>query len=155
MKIDDILNLQNEEEIILKIGEMVWEKTQYDYDNFSNLNEIEKTFIFVDILEAQVNNGGFDQFFFNSSGDFTYEVLEAYENIGAYKTAKIIIEAIKLFPKVPVSKDTETRRIIMQDLSEEISEKWNQLDDQFYKYEENIVTFMIDYIKKKQKNDIE
>lgn len=151
MKIDDILNLQNEEEIILKIGERVWKKTQYDYNNFSNLNEIEKTFIYVDILEGQVNNGGFDQFFFNSSGDFTYEVLESYKNIGAYKTAKIINEAIKLFPTVPVSKDTETRRIIMQDLSEEISEKWNQLDDQFYEYEENIVIYMIDYIKKNKR----
>lgn len=151
MKIDDILNLQNEEEIILKIGERVWKKTQYDYNNFSNLNEIEKTFIYVDILEGQVNNGGFDQFFFNSSGDFTYEVLESYKNIGAYKTAKIINEAIKLFPTVPVSKDTETRRIIMQDLSAEISEKWNQLDDQFYEYEENIVIYMIDYIKKNKR----
>ncbi|MNT54369.1 hypothetical protein D3C72_1915290 [compost metagenome] len=105
----------------------------------------------MDILEGQVNNGGFDQFFFNSSGDFTYEVLESYKNIGAYKTAKIINEAIKLFPTVPVSKDTETRRIIMQDLSEEISEKWNQLDDQFYEYEENIVIYMIDYIKKNKR----
>ncbi|ESU25214.1 hypothetical protein FSS13T_18560 [Flavobacterium saliperosum S13] len=148
MKIDDILNLQNEEEIILKIGESIWKKTQYDYDNFSNLNEIERTFIYVDILEGQVNNGGFDQFFFNSSGDYTYEVLEAYENIGAYKTANLISEAINAFPKLPVSKDTETRRITMQDLSEEISEKWNQLDDKFYEYEENIMNYLIEYIKK-------
>ena len=148
MKIEEILKLQNEEEIILKIGELIWEKLQFDFDNLSELDEVEKTFIYIDILEEQVNNGGFDQFFFNSSGDFTYEILDAYKNIGANKTAKIIYDAIQAFPKLPISKDTQTRRNIMEDLSDEISEKWNKLDDKFYEYEENIMSYVIEYMRK-------
>lgn len=62
-KITEILNQENEEEIILQIGEIIWHKLDYNYENISNLSEVEKTFVFVDILEGQVNNGGFDQFF--------------------------------------------------------------------------------------------
>ena len=43
----------------------------------------------VEDFEAEVNNGGFDQFFFNSRGDFSIESLEALELIKANKTAAI------------------------------------------------------------------
>ncbi|MDQ7961302.1 DMP19 family protein [Flavobacterium lindanitolerans] len=150
-KITEILNQENEEEIILQIGEIIWHKLDYNYENISNLSEVEKTFVFVDILEGQVNNGGFDQFFFNSSGDYTYEVLKAYENIGAYKTAKLIYEAIRIFPQNPISKDTQTRREIMKSLNEGISEKWDQLDDTFYEYEDNIIKLLVEYFKENNK----
>jgi hypothetical protein len=36
-------------------------------------------------LEAEINNGGFDQYFFNSTGDRTAETIRALELIGAKK----------------------------------------------------------------------
>jgi hypothetical protein len=146
-EIEKALQLNSETDIILKIGEIIWKKTEASDDNFSDLTEPERVFIYIDLLEAQVNNGGFDQFFFNSSGDHAHEILAAYKTIKAYKTADLIEEAIKLFPTLPVPKDTTTRRELMQDLDEKISEEWHQLDDKFYEYEDNIPELIIEYVK--------
>lgn len=71
-EIEKVLNLSSETDIILKIGEIIWGKTTPEDNCFSKLNDIEKTFVYIDLLEGQVHNGGFDQFFFNSSGSYTY-----------------------------------------------------------------------------------
>ena len=141
------LQLETETDIVLRTGDIIWKKTEKSDDNFSNLTEAEKVFIYVDMLEGQINNGGFDQFFFNSSGDYTHEILAAYEKIKAHKTAYLIEMAIKAFPVSPVPKDTEVRREIMQNLDERISNVWDDLDNKFYEYEENIAGLLIDYIK--------
>jgi hypothetical protein len=146
-EIEKALQLETETDIILRIGEIIWKKTEKGDDSFSNLTEPEKIFIYVDMLEGQVNNGGFDQFFFNSSGDYTHEILSAYEKIYAYKTADLIATAIKAFPVSPVSKDTEIRREIMRNLNESTTKVWDDLDDKFYEYEDNIAGLLIDYIK--------
>ena len=39
----------------------------------------------IEALEAEVNNGGFDQYFYNSAGDNTAETIQALETIGATK----------------------------------------------------------------------
>src|SRR4051812_7921032 len=49
-------------------------------------------------LEAEVNNGGFDQFFFNSAGDQTARTIGALEFIGAKHTAAIVRAAAAKFP---------------------------------------------------------
>lgn len=147
MNIDEALQLTDETETLLAIREIVWNKADYG-DDLQNITDAEKTFIYVDILEGEVNNGGFDQFFFNSSGEYAHEALEAYERIGAYKTADLIYRAIRLFPVLPIPKDTETRREIMRELDDSISRKWNKLDDEFYEYEDNVAVLMIEFIKK-------
>jgi hypothetical protein len=146
--IEKALQSEDPNETILQIGEIIWKKTEQSDDNFSNLTSPEKVFIFIDMLEAQVNNGGFDQFFFNSTGTYAHECLDAYNEIGAFKTAEIIYEAIRNFPELPVPKDTATRRLLMQNLDNKIVEAWNALDDKFYEYEEDIAGLVIDYIRK-------
>ena len=50
-------------------------------------------------LEAEVNNGGFHQFFSNFSGQFARETIEALDGIGARKTSELLKRAIKVcFP---------------------------------------------------------
>lgn len=141
------LQLASETEIILRIGEIIWKKAEKGDDSFSGLTGPEKVFVYVDMLEGEVNNGGFDQFFFNSSGDYAHEILSAYEKIKACKTANLIEAAIKAFPVLPVPKDTGIRREIMQDLDEDISEVWDNLDYKFYEYQENIAGLLIDFVK--------
>jgi hypothetical protein len=146
-EIEKALQLETETDILLGIGKIIGKKPENGDDTFSNLTEPEKVFIYVDILERQVNNGGFDQFFNNSSGDYTHEILAAYEKIKAYKTADLIAKAIKAFPVSPVPKDTETRREVMKNLDESIINVWEDLDSKFYEYEENIAGLLIDYIR--------
>lgn len=50
-------------------------------------------------LEGQVNNGGFNQFYYNSSGQFANLVEQAYEIIGANKYAELVKRANEIFIK--------------------------------------------------------
>lgn len=145
-EIDKALLIEDETESILKIQEILWKKTEL-YDDFENLNEAEKTFLYVEILEAEINNGGFDQYFFNSSGDYTNETLESLKKIGALKTAKLVEEAFKYFPENPIPKDNEKRREILENIDTKTSEKWNELEDEFYLYEENIGGLALEYVR--------
>ncbi|TVZ47482.1 DMP19 family protein [Olleya sp. Hel_I_94] len=144
--LDEILNLEDETDVVIEIGQKLWDKSKDDKD-FESLNSIEKNILYIEMLEGQVNNGGFDQFFFNSSGEYAHETLIALEEIKAPKMAEILNRAIRAFPTSPIPKDEEQRREYMEDVPENISETWDKLDDEFYKYPENLAGLVIEYVK--------
>lgn len=145
-KLDKILALEDQTDIVIEIGQMLWKKSENDHD-FESLNKHEKNVIFIEMLEGQVNNGGFDQYFFNSSGDYVHETLSALEEIKAPITADIFDQAVKAFPVFPIPKDIEKRRKFMEKLPKEIFEKWAALDDKFYDYPENLSELVIEFVK--------
>jgi hypothetical protein len=57
----------------------------------------EKVFVCVWGLEGEVNNGGFDQYYFNSSGDHALDAEESLKAIGAKHTAQLVKQANALF----------------------------------------------------------
>jgi hypothetical protein len=130
---------------INRIGEIIGKKIT-EKDDFSNLNEFEKTFIYLDILEQNVTDGGFIQFFFNSSGQFTHEVFQAYHTIKAEKTVDILTKAIYLFPEIPVPKNLRIRQQILMEKDSNI-DLWDEIDTEFYKYEDNIISLTLAYVR--------
>ncbi|MFB1040075.1 MAG: DMP19 family protein [Polaribacter sp.] len=138
-----LLNVDAEK--ITRIGEIIGKKIP-EKDNFSNLNEFEKTFIYLDVLEDSVTNGGFIQFFFNSSGQFTHEIFQAYLAIKAENTVDILTKAIYLFPEIPVPKNLRIRQQILMEKDTNI-DLWDELDTQFYKYEDNIISLTLEYVR--------
>jgi hypothetical protein len=138
------LLLNDDSEKITRIGEIIGKKVR-EKDNFSNLNEFEKTFIYLD-LEESVTNGGFIQFFFNSSGQFAHEIFQAYLAIKAENTVTILTKAIYLFPEIPVPKNLKIRQKILMEKEDNI-DLWDTLDTQFYKYEDNIISLTLAYVR--------
>jgi hypothetical protein len=111
------------------------------------LTEPQKNFYFNQNLEREINNGGFNQFFYNSSGDFAHETLTSLRTIGANKTADILQQAIDQFPDSTVPKDRAKRQEILEQIENTADEVWEQLDQAFYKYEDNLYNLNIEYIK--------
>jgi len=140
------LLLNNDAEKITRIGEIIGKKIP-EKDDFQNLNNFEKTFIYVDVLEHNVTNGGFIQFFFNSSGQFAHEVFHAYMEIKAEKTIDILTEAIHLFPEVPVPKNLRIRQEILMKKDSNI-DLWDALDTEFYNCEDDIIQLTLNYVRK-------
>jgi hypothetical protein len=64
---------------------------------------------FVQILDAEIVNGGLHQYFSNSSGRYAHETLAALLELGAAHSAKLLQQAIHCFPRKQVSKDREVR----------------------------------------------
>lgn len=139
------LLLNNDAEKITRIGEIISKKID-ERDNFENLNEFEKTFIYIDILEQNVTEGGFIQFFFNSSGQFTHEIFQAYIAIKAEKTIDILTKAIFLFPEIPVPKNLNIRQKLLM-AKESNLDLWDVLDLQFEKYEDDILQLTLDFVR--------
>ena len=88
-------------------------------------------------LEAEINNGGFDQFFFNSAGDNTKETIEALVAVGANHTAAIVRKAAARFPGGMPSPDRNTRQEQLERISPD-NDAFEEQDDAFYEYKDDL-----------------
>ena len=127
---------------VVDMCDAVCKKCEYG-DDIEKLNEHERVFYVTQILEQEVNNGGFSQFFFNSSGDFSNELVDAFTKIGALKTAEICKKALAVFNgKVPTDRDEREELLDSLDCDDVLSE----CDDKFYEYEDNLEELNHTYI---------
>lgn len=95
-------------------------------------------------LEAEVNNGGFDQFFFNSAGDNTEETIQALKVIGANHTAGIVQLAASKFPSGMPPIDRFKRQGELQVISPE-SDLFEDLDEAFLEYRDDLASLVDGY----------
>ena len=94
----------------------------------------------------EVNNGGFSQFFFNSSGDYVYEIVAALHEFGATETAKICQRAIDAFG-MDIPECIEERRELIYKIEDTETEAiWNECDDAFYATGENLTMLAFNYV---------
>ena len=110
------------------------------------LNACERTIFVTQELECEVNNGGFFQFFDNSSGQFSDEIVEAFIRIGAAKTAKICRKAVAAFGQaLPV--DWEKRRSLLDRIGDRAEAVLEECDTAFYACEEDLDALNAAYIR--------
>jgi hypothetical protein len=102
----------------------------------------------VEGVEGEVNNGGFDQFFFNSSGDYAKETIDALKQIGAHQTAEIVQRACERFPLGSPPTDISLRRTLMLESVSPDADAFIDLDERFYSYEEPISDLLEIYKEK-------
>ena len=101
----------------------------------------------VEDLEAEVNSGGFDQSFFNEAGNRVVETIEALEAIGAHKTADIVRRACARFPGGMPPAAWFARQEILEVVSPD-SDAFEQQDQDFYAYEEDLASLVAVYAKR-------
>jgi hypothetical protein len=99
----------------------------------------------IHILEAEVNNGGFHQYFANSSGMFALETIIALSEIGAPKTRALLEGAIKIaYPRgYPDNREKYEQELADYD---DIADLLEPLDDSFYEYEEPLTDLVNGYL---------
>lgn len=103
---------------------------------FDRLSEPEKIYYALTLFQNEVNNGGFHQFFFNSSGSY-YELIEngliTFDEPGILELLHRAKQV--LLPDVSVATDTQTRREQLQaaDPKRSLMGKLDELDQQFYR----------------------
>ena len=98
-------------------------------------------------LEAEVNNGGFDQFFFNSAGNRTAETIAALKAIGAKRTADIVSRAAAKFPAGLPPSDRTKRQELLEKVSPD-ADAFDEEDEAFLKYEDNLSELLKKYTGK-------
>jgi len=142
----DSLLINDTDKLILDLDTYLCEISSYG-DLLEKLTEPQKTFYFNQYLEKEINNGGFNQYFYNSSGDFAHQTIISLQQINALKTAEILQLAIDQFPNSIVPKDRSERQEILEKIEEKAEEVWEQLDKRFFEYEDNLYDLNIEFIK--------
>lgn len=112
-----------------------------------NLTKGQRVVFLVSLLHYGVTNGGFDQYFFNSSGDLAPEALQALGMIGAPMAQNLLAEAMKQFPDIHYPTSRRARMGIMEQLPEITAAQWNRLDSQFYASNEDIIELVRTFIR--------
>ena len=101
-------------------------------------------------LEAEVNNGGYNQFYFNSSGQFYKYLPDALRLVGANKFADLTEKANKIF-ETENDKITKHQDGTIEGFSKSYDDNpLNDLDTEFYELykTENLQRIQVDFIRK-------
>ena len=80
---------------------------------------------------GEIDNGGFDQFFFNTSGDWALDTAEAFRAISAPELADLVARAVREFPDGNPSRDLDTRREQLDRLPLESQARFHELSSKF------------------------
>lgn len=115
----------------------------------SELSLSERVILAVVMLDAEVNNGGYAQFFINSSGEFTPIVVHALELIGCPKIAAITEDAIEVL-HLPEYYDAELVDEKTTSLSDEASAILTKCDLRYYDTNEKMFERLFAYVEAHQ-----
>lgn len=115
-----------------------------DEQDLEGLEPAVATAVLIHALEAEVNNGGFDQFFLNSSGRFALQTVEALHAIGADHTSEILEEAIAIaypdgYPENAADHEDTTD-------ADDALDALGELDERFLEYEDPLTDLVNEYL---------
>lgn len=145
MTADEIWKIEDTNDFVLAFVDRVLEKSEYG-SHMDKLSDCERVFYITQTCEMEVNNGGFSQFFYNSSGDFSNELVQSFQDIGAVKTAEICQKALGAFEReLPVDR-MEREELLDELMSDEVERILDECDTAFYRYEENLNALNYAYI---------
>jgi Domain of unknown function (DUF4375) len=100
--------------------------------DWETLNDAQRALVAVGELRTEVNNGGFDQYFFNSSGDHAPVARDAANAARAASLAELIDRALAVLgPNYTTNRDD--RQTALLDLDDDAA--FDALDDEYYEVE--------------------
>ena len=143
--LEEIWAMEDPSDFVIAMSQYIGSKCRYG-EKMSALSGPERVFYVGQLLEMEVNNGGFSQFFFNSSGDFANELVSVFTEIGAVKTAEICKKAVSVFGEsVPTDRNSREDQLLD---NEELEAFLEECDDGFLAYEEDLNGCNYEYVMK-------
>jgi hypothetical protein len=99
------------------------------------------------VVDGEVNNGGFEQFFFNSSGALMDEAIAGADLVGARAQGRILRQAASVYPGGDVPEDREERDRILQSLAASAERTLGSLDGRWYAGDRELERRMVAYVE--------
>jgi hypothetical protein len=131
---------------LFEVSDFVFDR--YAKVGFDKLSPPEKVFVCVWGLEAEVNNGGFDQYYFNSSGDHAQDAEVSLKAIGAKHTAQLVKLGNALFGASGPSPNRAARQKQLDALGDAKTKKMNEIEDEIMKYKDNLEELLRAYVSR-------
>jgi hypothetical protein len=111
------------------------------------LSTIERVGVGIWMLEAEVNNGGFDQYYFNSAGDLAVPTVQALIDVGATNTASLLAAANSEFPNSLPPADRNLRQQALEKIRD--GARFGALEQEFYSGSEDLAALLAAYLRTK------
>lgn len=102
-------------------------------DGWDSLTEAEKHICAVQKLDGEVNNGGFSQYYFNSSGNYWQDALNGLAAMRATKRHKVMATTIENFGPSGPSSDPDARRVELAKVARKKDNLFNEQNTAWYK----------------------
>ncbi|RYY36055.1 MAG: DUF4375 domain-containing protein [Sphingobacteriaceae bacterium] len=150
---EEIINNTPDDELVQVVFDNLCTKiTDYtkDYETVYSFSEAQQAIYLIWCLEAEVNNGGFNQYYSNPSGQFAELLPDALNYVRAKEFSQLVAKANKVY------KDNEEEITKYQDGSlEGFSKSYEnnpleEFDDKFYQLgeHENLSSLQVNFIRK-------
>ena len=97
------------------------------------------------ILDAEVNTGGFHQYYSNSRGRMAIQTVDALREIGANDTASMLAAANKDIPYFPLPEDREQRFSLLDEVAEKA--RFSALEKKYYEEQEDRIHLLAEYLR--------
>ena len=117
--------------------------SRFTGNNFDSLSVRDQILVAVWGLEADVNNGGFDQYYFNTSGGQAWFAPVALKSVGAHRVAAIVERANGMFGKLGPPRDPDERQSALFAITDADENVWEELDRAFYEYPDDISALLV------------
>ena len=158
---EQIIDSTSDDNLLQVVFDNLSEKqpTDYEkeYETVMSWNKSRQAIYMIWALEAEVNNGGYNQFYFNSSGQFYKHLPEALRLVGAYKFADLTQRANDTFEKEN-EQITKEQDGTLEGFSKSYEDNpLNDFDDEFYELyqSEKLQQIQVDYIRNNKKEFID
>ena len=125
--------------------------SKFDGSNFDELSETDKILVTIWGIEAEVNNGGFDQYYFNGAGDQAYYAPTALAAIGARQMAEIASRANALFGPEGPPRSWEERQVRLEEVTANDDQLWDSLDREFQNYPDDVQSLLMAFLSARSK----
>jgi HEAT repeat protein len=110
---------------------------------FAGLTQPQQAIYAISILDGEVRNGGFSQYFVNSSGNQASEALRGLELVGAKQTLGIVRQAFQQFGPNGPPRDRQQRARQLAALTKAQDAALDRLNSEYYKSEERLEVKML------------
>lgn len=108
--------MKNTEDLYFEMSDKIIEKESKN--GIEGLSQNERNFYLVDSLLMELNNGGFDQYFLNWTGEHWQETVSILDNLGISFLSNLVKKANEIYR----SEKSE----------DDILDELNELDNEFY-----------------------
>ena len=112
-----------------------------------NLTPGQRMLLTVLDLNAQVCNGGFGQYFFNSYGDDALVALEDLQRLGAPRSRALLAEAIALLGADPYPVDADERSQALDRMPADAERAMGELGSRYHASGEEIMELCVAYVE--------
>jgi len=158
---EKIIDTTDDEDLIQTVFDNLSKRLPEDYtkeyETVMSWNKSRQAIFMIWWLEAEVNNGGFNQYYSNSSGQYHKQLPDALRLVGAIKFAGLAEKTNEIYKK-EYEKITKHQDGTLEGFSKSYENNpLNDQDDKFYALykDENLQQIQIEYIRKHKKDFVD